>query len=75
MPLTLLVSKHSPKQNKTFTTFTDIRNTVRNYGTLTTPMPLQHSYFSEENNLLGTSRHAVCYICTVISEELAVDDK
>jgi len=62
MPLTFLVPKHPPKHNKTLPTFTDIWNTVRNYGTLMTPMPLQYSYFPEEYNLLGTCCHAVCYI-------------
>ena len=74
MPLTFIVSKHPPKHNKALPTFTDTWNTVRNFGTLRTPMPLQYSYFPEEYNLLGTCCHALCYIRTVISEELAAED-
>jgi len=75
MPLTFLVPKHPPKHNKTLPTFIDIWNTVRNYGTLMTPMPFQYSYFPEEYYLLGTCCHAVCYICNVTSEELAAKDQ
>lgn len=63
MPLTVLVQKHPPKCNKTLPTFTDIWNTVRNYQTLTTPMPLQ-IVISQKNTILWG--HAIMQSATYV---------